>query len=355
VNEINEVNKNTWEAGFNDYFMDMSFAEINKRAGLKRNTEGKLRANANWNIFEGFNSFISLGERITNTIQESYSSFIQGAEVQNDFRQYLDTPISQIATSSLPKNWDWRDVDGENFVPDLKEQGSCGSCYAMAAITTLESRIRVATNNKDRTPLSTQFVITCSPYTEGCDGGYPELIGKFGKDYELVAESCMPYKANTKLVRCSEVCDYTSHPKQYKVKDYYFVGGYYGGCNEEAMMKEIYARGPIVGSFEPAFDFSFYQRGVYSNNHNKVNFLQEESKGPSRKVMKDYNREWEKVDHSIVIVGWGEEDNKKYWICMNTWGPTWGEHGFFRIKRGTDESSIESIAVALIPEIKNRA
>jgi cathepsin C len=57
--------------------------------------------------------------------------------------------------------------------------------------------------------------------------------------------------------------------------------------------------------------------------------------------------EWEKVDHSVLCYGWGETDNgEKYWNCLNSWGNYWGEEGHFRIRRGTDESHIESVGEA---------
>lgn len=51
----------------------------------------------------------------------------------------------------------------------------------------------------------------------------------------------------------------------------------------------------------------------------------------------------------MLIVGYGEEDGVKYWKVMNSWGAKWGEDGFFRIRRGTDECAIESMASAGIP------
>lgn len=45
------------------------------------------------------------------------------------------------------------------------------------------------------------------------------------------------------------------------------------------------------------------------------------------------------------MVGYGVENDEPYWIVKNSWGTEWGENGFFRIRRGTDECAIESIAV----------
>lgn len=60
---------------------------------------------------------------------------------------------------------------------------------------------------------------------------------------------------------------------------------------------------------------------------------------------------FEITNHVVAIVGYGadKETGEKYWIVKNSWGESWGESGFFRIRRGTDECSIESIAVSAQP------
>ena len=51
----------------------------------------------------------------------------------------------------------------------------------------------------------------------------------------------------------------------------------------------------------------------------------------------------------ILLVGIEEETMTPYWTVKNSWGEAWGEEGYFRIRRGTDECSIESIAVESFP------
>lgn len=205
----------------------------------------------------------------------------------------------------------------------------------------LESRLRILTNNKFDTPLSVQWALSCSFYTEGCDGGFPTLLNKFISEFDIVPESCMPYQGSN--TECNDKCSDTT---RVSVNDYYYVGGYYGASDEENMMKELRARGPIIGNLEPRMDFSLYKSGVYSTVPHR------DDEEPINSInMRESNKVWEKVDHSTLIVGWGEENGEKYWKALNSWGNDWGENGFYRIRRGVDDSSIESMAEAAVPYI----
>lgn len=78
----------------------------------------------------------------------------------------------------------------------------------------------------------------------GCDGGFPYLIGKYVQDFGIVDESCFPYTGSDSLCTVPKSC------KRIYTADYNYVGGFYGGCSEEAMMLELVKNGPMGVAFE---------------------------------------------------------------------------------------------------------
>ena len=81
------------------------------------------------------------------------------------------------------------------------------------------------------------------------------------------------------------------------------------------------------GSVEVAFtvysDFENYASGIYK--HTGGSYL---------------------GGHAVKMVGWGTENGVDYWKIANSWNPYWGEKGFFRIVRGTNECGIEGTVSA---------
>lgn len=229
----------------------------------------------------------------------------------------------------LPEFWDWRDVNGINYVSSIRNQGSCGSCYAFASMAMLESRIRVLTNNSQTPVLSTQEIVSCSPYAQGCEGGFPYLIaGKHAQDFGVVEEDCFPYQGFDSPCKMKAKCT------RYYTSDYSYVGGFYGGCNEALMKKELVKNGPLAVSLQVYDDFLHYQNGIYHYTG-----------------LRDPFNPFELTNHAVLLVGYGTDKKSgiKYWIGKNSWGKNWGENGFFRIRRGNDECAIESIAMAATP------
>jgi len=58
-----------------------------------------------------------------------------------------------------------------------------------------------------------------------------------------------------------------------------------------------------------------------------------------------YQKHWWELfpegGHAVKIVGWGTEECKDYWLVANSWDTTWGDDGYFKIKRGSNECGIE--------------
>ncbi|CAH8533455.1 unnamed protein product [Heterobilharzia americana] len=215
-------------------------------------------------------------------------------------------------TRNLPVEFDWvSPPEGlKSPVTPVRDQGSCGSCYAFASAAALEARIRLASNFTEQPILSPQAVVDCSPYSEGCGGGFPYLIaGKHGEDFGFVSEECDPY----------------------------LIGGYYGATNEELMQLELIHNGPFPVGFEVYEDFQYYKTGVYHHTglHNQ------------RYTFDPF----ELTNHAVLLVGYGVDklSGEPYWKIKNSWGHGWGEQGFFRILRGRDECSVESLGVRFDP------
>uniref|UniRef100_A0A646QFX1 Dipeptidyl peptidase 1 n=1 Tax=Hemiscolopendra marginata TaxID=943146 RepID=A0A646QFX1_9MYRI len=239
------------------------------------------------------------------------------------------TDLVEKMASSLPDSFDWRNVNGVNYVSPVRNQGSCGSCYAFASMGLLEARLRIMTNNTYQGVLSPEDVISCSEYSQGCDGGFPYLIaGKYSQDFGVIPEKCDPYEGHAD--KCTEKKDCIRH----YTSSYGYVGGFYGGCNEPLMRSALVNHGPIAVGFEVYGDFQNYKGGIY--HHTGLN---------------DKFNPFELTNHAVLVVGYGVDSTsgEKYWIVKNSWGTSWGEDGYFRIRRATDECGIESLGVEVTP------
>ncbi|XP_041350436.1 dipeptidyl peptidase 1-like isoform X2 [Gigantopelta aegis] len=252
-------------------------------------------------------------------------------------------PISrhdELKVQQLPKQFDWRNQQGRSFVSPIRNQESCGSCYAFASMAMNEARVRIMTNNTMQPVFSPQDIVECSEYSQGnivecseysqgCAGGFPYLIGgKYAEDFGLVKEKCNPYKGIDGKCSTDPSCR-----RHYSTK-YQYVGGFYGACNEAVLMINLVEYGPIAVGFEVFPDFMHYKGGIYRHTG-----------------LTDKFNPFELTNHAVLLVGYGvdEASGDKFWIVKNSWGPKWGEEGYFRILRGVDECAFESMGVQAFP------
>jgi len=124
-----------------------------------------------------------------------------------------------------------------------------------------------------------------------------------------------------------------------KVSDYYYVGGYYGAASEEKILEELKQNGPFVVSISPGYLFSTYKEGIYDEN--VITWKQLNIQKP----------EWEKVDHSVVLVGFGIENGVEYWVICNSWGEQWGMNGYMKLKKGKNLMNLESLGQVAIVSV----
>ena len=364
VENINNDPNSTWKAAINPAFKGTTLLQLHEKLNKNKKLVGSNQNLASSKINELMNqvSFMKEKNSSTNFLQTSMNSkklrnkktIIKDNITEPDSKdvtdykevsKYLNTGINDIDVAKISKNWDWRNVGGKNYVPKVKNQGGCGSCYAISTFSGLTSRLRIKTNLKDMTELSVQHGLNCGIYTEGCEGGYPILLGKFFNEFDIVPEECLKY--NGKTDKCTNDC---KNSKRYRVGKYGYLGGFYGNSSEELMMKEIRAHGPILGNIIVPSVFSYYSKGIFSQNALKNNSNQT----PSKNTMFTLGHEFQKVEHSTLIVGYGEEDGIKYWIGMNSWGEDWGEKGFYKILRGNNELNIESMVDFIDIEVSDK-
>eukprot|EP00427_Karlodinium_veneficum_P025751 CAMPEP_0169109910 /NCGR_PEP_ID=MMETSP1015-20121227/26218_1 /TAXON_ID=342587 /ORGANISM="Karlodinium micrum, Strain CCMP2283" /LENGTH=536 /DNA_ID=CAMNT_0009171641 /DNA_START=273 /DNA_END=1883 /DNA_ORIENTATION=+ len=250
----------------------------------------------------------------------------KGAEVREGFTSFLGVGHKVHRSSFEDDNFDWRVKDGKNWLTPVVTQGDCGSCYTISTVHMLTARNKIRSGSASGPSFSVSFPLYCSEYNQGCDGGYGFLQSKWNEDVGLVPEHCAPFSQGGGSCQVSSDCSLGE--KRYRATRHHYVGGYYGGSDADSIRKELVEHGPVVMSFEPKEDFMYYKSGVYKSSPNKI------------------HQEWEQVDHAVLLVGFGFDKDVPYWTMQNSWGNDWGEDGYFRMKRGSDESGCESIVVS---------
>ncbi len=190
----------------------------------------------------------------------------------------------------------------------VRNQGNCGSCWAFGTVGVFESKIKVATGtDKD---LSEQYLVSCNSDGYGCDGGW------FAHAYHInkipsgetaagaVYEAAFPYKA-------ADVACNPPHAHNEKLTSWRYIKNSYSVPTTAAIKQAIYTYGAVAAAVCVGSKFQAYTSGIFSSN------------------------ECSSVNHAILLVGW--DDTQGVWYLRNSWGSSWGESGYMRIKYGTSK------------------
>lgn len=214
---------------------------------------------------------------------------------------------------ALPAHFDWRDVDGRDWMTPVKDQGGCGSCWAFSAVGVMEPYYNFINNDPDLDlNLSEEnFVSDC--FYRGCDGGWSEDALIYARDVGIVDEACMPYTATDSS--CASMC---VDPERYTVEqvvwEYYSIDVY--------MLKYLIVNhGPV---------------SVYLYMDGEFNEDIYQCAGPP------YNSD---TYHAVVVVGY--DDAGEYWIVKNSWGEDYGDEGYYKF--GYNQCEINSEFYAYLP------
>jgi len=231
-----------------------------------------------------------------------------------------NTSGDDYSSSRVPVNFDTR-TQWPNCIHAVRDQGHCGGCWAFAATEVLSDRFCIASKAASNVVLSPEDLMSCdvTKYTLGCDGGVPEYAWKFLETTGITTEACTPFIGN-KTEACPTSCNGTTTFHKYKA-----VSGSTrlidGASGIGAVQQDMYANGPVQAAMLVYQDFFAYKSGIYQHNKS-AKFLGK---------------------HSVKLVGYGVDPTAgAYWIAANSWGPKWGDEGYFRIVRGRGESGIES-------------
>ncbi|KAH7823297.1 putative cathepsin B5 cysteine protease [Monocercomonoides exilis] len=240
---------------------------------------------------------------------------IKQIDMKEQFAPHHASSFSDyIEDSSLPDTFDARIQWPGKMVP-VRKQGSCGSCWAHSASESAGNRLNIL--GCSRGVLSVQDQVSCNSACFKCLGCPPPQTWKYIKQTGLATEKCIPYvSADKRIPQCPKKCVNGSDIVRVKATSYSHIPA-------KNMQQELYEHGPFQASFITYEDFRQYKSGVYKHLTGKL-----------------------KGAHCVMVMGWGTENGIPYWLVQNTYGTEWGEDGFFKIIRGTNECEFETACYA---------
>lgn len=297
----------TFNKKYNDNELERRFTNFLKNL--------ELIENHSYSFELGLNPFSDLS-------QEEFETFAKGGYTprenplptkRNLLRFGRTTSCNQFKskTQTLPDVIDWRE---RNAVTEVKDQGQCGSCWSFSATGCMEGAWAIKTGKL--VSFSEQQLIDCSIVygNSGCQGGLMEGAFEYAIDRGMCTESELPYRANGGLCSgCSVVAHFSSCVDVTQ--------------NNQLHLKEAVSQGPVSVAIEAdTLIFQFYKSGVVDDVKCGTN-----------------------LDHGVLVVGYGSENGKDYWVVKNSWGTRWGDNGYIKIARSNSTSDAGICGIASQP------
>jgi cathepsin B len=263
---------------------------------------------------------------------------------------FSEDEYNVLDAEDIPSDFDSRTQWSNcTVISKIRDQSSCGSCWAFGSTEAFEDRRCVATG-KD-TEFSTEDTAACCSgflcgMSMGCNGGQPSSALDWmtrsgvvtGGDYTDIGSgsTCKPYSLapcahhvppSTKYPacpsseyptpRCEKKCSESGYQTSYS-EDKTKASKAYSIDGEQKIMSDIVQFGPVSAAFTVYSDFPTYKSGVYQHKTGQA-----------------------LGGHAIEIIGFGTESGTPYWLVKNSWNEEWGDGGTFKILRGSNECGIE--------------
>ncbi|XP_003747593.1 zingipain-1 [Galendromus occidentalis] len=237
-----------------------------------------------------------------------------------------DIPLSEEPMMpSIPSKFDWRD---QGIMTPVVSQGYCGSCYAFAGAAALEAYLKWKTGQTH--DLSEQDVVDCSykkflgnNHNGGCQGGWPTAVYEYYNQKGLVSEREYPYTSGS--TKTHGPCR-IPNAKNDRVRGSLKIKNV-KPKNENEMAALLVSKGPLVIAMAADNEYKRYFNdlgdGVFDMDH-AINL------GPN---------------HAVVLVGYGNQKGKDYWVIKNSWGKEWAVGGYGKIARGKNMCNLTKFGV----------
>jgi hypothetical protein len=233
-----------------------------------------------------------------------------------DVRRGEPTVGGRRALLASPSEHDWRST---NMVSPVRDQGSCGSCWAFAAAGAVESLYRI--KRSETLNLSEEQLVDCADVwnlygNSGCGGGYVSEAMRYMKNNPMAYEARYEYEAGASTNCLESTIDAAVSAKRAAMADSGDAIDDYTKVDKndyQALIDSVY-KNPTAISFRVESSFHHYDSGIYNDA----------SCGTS-------------TNHAMLAVGYSKSGS--YWIIKNSWGTSWGESGYARVQMSKSSGS----------------